>query len=538
MASRLTALRGRNGRPSGLLGGVSATATRVHVLRAASSIAAQSGATASGLELTVPGYGADALLVDEVVLNAHGGRGGDGEAQERDKGRTVRNFKYSSGRNLRKKMFLRAGAPTDGGDGGDVICVCDPALKDLGHIVSATNKRSRVSRANTKQSANINNAVVFRGPKGASADLSLSLVATRQKHGMEKAKDCELRVPPGTVVMRARGGSVLGECLAAGDRVTIARGGRGGLGVREPPTPQRRGGGGGGENAYGTYSDDVADDKWRLEAKGLDGEHVTVRLVLRMMIDVGLVGLPNAGKSSLLRAMTRAAPKVAPYPFTTLAPSLGVLVARTGDEADEGTETGDDIEQLHFYDESGDARSVHEAEEAAEEEQSARAAPRSVAAAVAAATETDAKPIIGDLPGLIEGAHIGRGLGRVFLKHIRRARVLCYVIDLANVDMTGSSDGQTPVRDFECLYEELRMYNPEYVRRPALIVLNKVDVLLADPERGADAIAATVAELEDAAQRKYDGSCVPPPQVLTTSALTGEGTARLAASATALLTGT
>ena len=165
------------------------TATRVHVLRAASSIAAHSGATASGLEQTVDGYGADALLVDEVVVSAHGGRGGDGEAQERDKGRTVRNFKYSSGRNLRKKMFLRAGAPTDGGDGGDVICVCDPALKDLGHIVSATNKRSRTNDAssssvggagsseissrsrvnNNKQRANKSDAVVFRGPKGASA---------------------------------------------------------------------------------------------------------------------------------------------------------------------------------------------------------------------------------------------------------------------------------------------------------------------------------------------------------------------------------
>lgn len=148
------------------------------------------GAEEKGAPLTIPGYGADGLLFDEVILTAIGGRGGNGEAQPRDKGRTVKNFKYSGGRNLKKKMFLPAGNPTSGGDGGDVVLVCDPGLRDLGHIAREDALQAKMRGMKGKSAEHI---YEYRAGKGKSADLSLSLVATRQEHKMQNGKACEIR---------------------------------------------------------------------------------------------------------------------------------------------------------------------------------------------------------------------------------------------------------------------------------------------------------------------------------------------------------
>ncbi|KAK8443940.1 hypothetical protein SEVIR_9G052400v4 [Setaria viridis] len=148
---------------------------------------------------------------------------------------------------------------------------------------------------------------------------------------------------------------------------------------------------------------------------GQPGEEVSLELILRVVADVGLVGLPNAGKSTLLSAITLARPDIADYPFTTLMPNLGGL---GGDPA---------LGALQFSSEA----------------------------------------TLADLPGLIEGAHLGKGLGRNFLRHLRRTRVIVHVVD------AGADD---PVNDYKIVREELRMYNPQYLERPYVVVLNKIDL--------------------------------------------------------------
>ncbi|XP_019251338.1 PREDICTED: probable GTP-binding protein OBGC2 [Nicotiana attenuata] len=149
-------------------------------------------------------------------------------------------------------------------------------------------------------------------------------------------------------------------------------------------------------------------------AIGQPGEEVSLQLILRVVADVGLVGLPNAGKSTLLAAITHAKPDIADYPFTTLMPNLGRL---DGDPS-------------------------------------------------LGADKYSSEATLADLPGLIEGAHLGKGLGRNFLRHLRRTRLLVHVVDVASED---------PVSDYRTVKEELRMYNPEYLDRPYLVVLNKID---------------------------------------------------------------
>uniref|UniRef100_K4AJ68 OBG-type G domain-containing protein n=1 Tax=Setaria italica TaxID=4555 RepID=K4AJ68_SETIT len=148
---------------------------------------------------------------------------------------------------------------------------------------------------------------------------------------------------------------------------------------------------------------------------GQPGEEVSLELILRVVADVGLVGLPNAGKSTLLSAITLARPDIADYPFTTLMPNLGRL---GGDPA---------LGALQFSSEA----------------------------------------TLADLPGLIEGAHLGKGIGRNFLRHLRRTRVIVHVVD------AGADD---PVNDYKIVREELRMYNPQYLERPYVVVLNKIDL--------------------------------------------------------------
>lgn len=148
---------------------------------------------------------------------------------------------------------------------------------------------------------------------------------------------------------------------------------------------------------------------------GQQGEEVTLELILRIVADVGLVGLPNAGKSSLLASVTLAKPEIANYPFTTLMPNLGCL-------------DGDPDFGIWGF---------------------------------------SSRPTLADLPGLIRGAHLGKGLGRTFLRHLRRTRLLVHVVDASADD---------PVQDYRTLREELCMYNPNYLERPHMVVLNKLDL--------------------------------------------------------------
>lgn len=159
----------------------------------------------------------------------------------------------------------------------------------------------------------------------------------------------------------------------------------------------------------------MRDENDKVLVLGQPGEEVTLELILKVVADVGLVGLPNAGKSTLLAAITLAKPGIADYPFTTLMPNLGRL---------DGDPT---LGALRY----------------------------SFGATLA------------DLPGLIEGAHLGKGLGRNFLRHLRRTRLLVHVVDAAAID---------PVNDYMTVKEELRMYNPEYLERPSIVVLNKIDL--------------------------------------------------------------
>ncbi len=219
--------------------------------------------------------------------------------------------------------------------------------------------------------------------------------AERGRHGEGKnrtgraGEDLILKVPPGTVATDADTGELLGELLLPGDRVVVARGGRGGRG-----------------NARFATSTTQAPRRWE---PGEEGEERRVLLQLKLIADVGLVGEPNAGKSTLLATVTRARPKVADYPFTTLEPNLGVV-------------------------DLGGYRSF----------------------------------ILADIPGIIEGAHEGRGLGHRFLRHIERTRTLALLVPV---------DATDPQAEYEGLRAELGAYSEVLARTPHCLVLTKIDLL-------------------------------------------------------------
>jgi len=334
-----------------------------------------------------------------------------------------------------------------------------------------------------------------------------------------------LRVPLGTVVKRSRGGgggaggALVGELLSPGQTLVVARGGRGGTGVVAPrkgaaaaararaaaaeAKRQRRLSGDGGasfdafavaaaagdnsssadpnssflaleeeaEAFYEAGADEFLedDDSWRLDAKGEPGEGpVKLRLLLRVVADVGLVGAPNAGKSSMLAALTRARPEVAAYPFTTLRPNLGVLAAplpvagkggRKKKEEEEGGEGGEEGEEEEdsqpqqttsfvFGGFEDEVEEEEEEEDASEDQldidEEFAFGGRRRASRGGKELERDPlkrgaagapRPVLADLPGLIEGAASGRGLGRAFLRHLRRARVILHMVDAS----TGAS---------------------------------------------------------------------------------------------------
>jgi GTP-binding protein len=300
---------------------------------------------------------------------------------------------------FRREAHVPQGGPDggDGGHGGEVVVVCDDSLRDL---------QSFKRRAH------------YKAKRAAHGEGAL-------RHGAD-GPPLEIRVPPGTQVASWDGSTH--DLVVPGQRVVVARGGAGGRGNKRFATSTRQ--------------------APRLAEKGLPGEEGWVHLRLKLLADVGLVGLPNAGKSSLLARMTRATPKVAAYPFTTLEPVLGTL---------EGAER-----QL----------------------------------------------VIADIPGLIEGASEGAGLGHDFLAHVERTRLLVHVLDLAPVD------GSDPLDNHATIEAELRAHNPRLAALPRLLALSKADL-----------VPAEAAERTAREWRKRLGDAV---DVFVTSSATGQGLDELA----------
>jgi GTP-binding protein len=307
---------------------------------------------------------------------------------------------------FRREAHVPRGGPDggDGGRGGDVVVVADGGLRDLSPF-----RHRRHFRAG-------------RGAHGQGA----------QRHGAA-GETLTLRVPAGTVVEHEERGARY-DLERHGQRVTIARGGAGGAGNRRFATSTRQ--------------------APRFAERGLPAEEATLHLKLRLLADVGLVGAPNAGKSSLLRRLTRARPKVANYPFTTLEPVLGTI------EDDEGRQL-----------------------------------------------------VLADIPGLIEGASAGVGLGHEFLAHVERTRLLLHVVDVAPID------GTTPEETFGGVRDELARYGAGLEERPFAVVLNKSDLL--EPEEAERRVAAWREFLadEEHVRRDEDGR----PVVVAVSTVTGSG---------------
>jgi GTP-binding protein len=262
---------------------------------------------------------------------------------------------------FRREKYVPHGGPAggDGGDGGDVALYVDTHRSTLYPFSKRTHfKAGRGAHG--------------RGSKqrGASGD------------------DVRAAVPPGTMVFDAETNELLGDLTQAGEELVVARGGRGGRG-----------------NASFASSTDQAP---RIAEHGEPGEERWLRLELKVLADVGLVGMPNAGKSTLLAATTAARPKIAPYPFTTLQPNLGVVVL-----------------------------------------------------------DPETEFVMADIPGLIEGASEGKGLGHEFLRHIERTRVLVHLLD-------GMS--QDPLEDFEAINAELDAFSEDLAERPQMVAFNKIDM--------------------------------------------------------------
>jgi GTP-binding protein len=297
---------------------------------------------------------------------------------------------------FRREAHVPRGGPDggDGGRGGDVVLLADANLRDLAAFRGKRHHRAR------------------RGGHGSGA----------QRHGAA-GEDLVLSVPAGTVVEDSERG-VIHDLRRDGQRVVVARGGSGGRGNRRFATATRQ--------------------APRFAEQGLQGEQATLELRLKLLADVGIVGAPNAGKSSLLRRLTRAQPKVGDYPFTTLEPALGTL------EDPEGRQL-----------------------------------------------------VLADIPGLIEGAASGAGLGHEFLAHVERTRLLVHLVDIA------PPDGTDPWDNLVAVGEELRLYGAGLAERPAIVVLSKADLM---PP------AEVEAQRREFARRRGDDT-----PVLAVSSATGQG---------------
>ena len=330
------------------------------------------------------------MLHDRARIHVQAGAGGDGCTS------------------FRREAHVPRGGPDggDGGRGGAVVLVCDDSLRDLQSF-----KRKSHHHAG-------------RGGHGEGA----------QRHGAD-GETLVIAVPPGTQVAAAQeeAGDLAGrswELLAHGQRATVARGGSGGKGNKRFATPTRQ--------------------APRFAERGLAGEEGWLELRLKLLADVGLVGLPNAGKSSLLARLTRAAPKVADYPFTTLSPVLGVL--------------------------EGDDRQL----------------------------------VLADIPGLIEGASEGAGLGHDFLAHVERTRLLVHVLDIVP-ELSGGADTATNHATIE---RELAAHDQRLATLPRVLALSKCD--LVDERRVLEAVRLW---------RERMGEEV---AVIATSSATGAGVSELA----------
>jgi len=295
---------------------------------------------------------------------------------------------------FRRESRVPKGGPDggDGGRGGDVVLVCDDSLRDLQFFRRTAHFKAR------------------RGGHGRGA----------LRFGAE-GEPLEVHVPPGTVALLED--STRHDLVAPGQRAIVARGGSPGRGNKHFATATRQ--------------------APRFAERGLPGEEGWIELRLKLLADVGLVGLPNAGKSSLLSRLTRAAPKIADYPFTTLEPVLGTIDA--------------DDRQL----------------------------------------------VLADIPGLIEGASEGAGLGHDFLAHVERTRLLVHVLDVAPID------GSDPVENHATIERELAAHDPRLAALPRILALSKVDLVL--PEEAASAAKAW---------RERLGDHLP---VILTSSATGQG---------------
>jgi GTP-binding protein len=332
------------------------------------------------------------MLHDRAKIYVQAGGGGDGSMS------------------FRREAHVPRGGPDggDGGHGGAIALVCDDSLRDLQWFRHKTH---------------------YRAGRGGHGEGS-------QRHGAD-GRELEIAVPPGTQIVAAYadGGDLRGrrwELLAAGQRATVARGGSGGKGNKRFATPTRQ--------------------APRFAERGLPGEEGWLQLQLKLLADVGLVGLPNAGKSSLLARLTRAAPKVADYPFTTLSPVLGVL--------------------------EGDERQL----------------------------------VLADIPGLIEGASEGAGLGHEFLAHVERTRLLVHVLDVAP-ELSGE-EGADALANFETIERELAAHDARLAELPRVLALSKCD--LVDDRRTREAVASWTERL---------GAATP---VIATSSATGAGLRELA----------
>ena len=286
-------------------------------------------------------------FVDKVNIHVKAGDGGNGCVA------------------FRREKFIERGGPSggDGGKGGDVVFVVDPQLTTL---LDFSFQPLHFARD---------------GGPGEGSDCN-----------GRSAEDLVVRIPVGTVIKDQKSGEQLFDLSTAGERLIIAKGGRGGLGnmnfansVRQAP---------------------------RFAEPGREGEEKLLTLELKLIADVGIVGYPNAGKSTLVSRLSKARPKIADYPFTTLTPQLGVVAYRDG-------------------------RSF----------------------------------VLADIPGLIEGASEGVGLGHQFLRHVERCRVLIHLVDCGGFDPE-----RKPLKDFDAINHELALHSPLLAEKPQVVVGNKLDL--------------------------------------------------------------
>lgn len=263
---------------------------------------------------------------------------------------------------FRREKYVPRGGPDggDGGSGGSIVLEVDRHLNTLSNF---RHKREFAAQA---------------GVNGK-----------RQNMTGKSAEDLHIPVPAGTLVFDDASGEIIGDLTESGQELTVCKGGRGGRGNQHFATPSNQ--------------------APRIAERGEPGEERTLRLELKLIADIGIVGVPNAGKSTFLSAVTNAKPKIAPYPFTTLEPNLGV-----------------------------------------------------------ANLDEDTSLVLADIPGLIEGAHQGIGLGHDFLRHIQRTRVLIHLLD---------GMAEDPILDLAQINSELALFDPNLANKPQVVALNKMDLL-------------------------------------------------------------